>query len=52
MGDVPVLCFRQRFNPFIAKIDLDFSMDTQGRLDRRLGIAAAVLLCAIEGRQA
>ncbi|MFP2907738.1 hypothetical protein ACLESD_22360 [Pyxidicoccus sp. 3LFB2] len=51
VGGAPVLNFRQRFNPFIAKIDLDFSADTQGRLDRRLGIAAAVLLCAIEGRQ-
>ncbi|RKH14522.1 hypothetical protein D7X74_19920 [Corallococcus sp. CA047B] len=51
VGDVPVLTFRQHFNPFIQKIDLDFSVDTQRRLDRRLGIAAAVLLCAIEGRQ-
>ena len=51
MGDVRVFTFRQHFNPFIQKIDLDFSVDTQRRLDRRLGIAAAVLLCAIEGRQ-
>lgn len=51
MGDAPVLTFTQRFNPFIQKIDLDFSMDPGRRLDRRLGIAAAVLLCAIEGRQ-
>ncbi|RKH59240.1 hypothetical protein D7X96_35685 [Corallococcus interemptor] len=51
LGGEQVLSFRQHFNPFIQKIDLDFSMDTQRRLDRRLGIAAAVLLCAIEGRQ-
>jgi uncharacterized protein YxjI len=51
LGGAPVFTFRQRFNPFIPKIDLDFSMDTGGRLDRRLGIAAAVLLSAIEGRQ-
>jgi uncharacterized protein YxjI len=51
MGGTPVFKFKQRFNPFIQKIDLDFSMDLQGKLDRRLGIAAAVLLCAIEGRQ-
>ncbi|RKH05330.1 hypothetical protein D7V97_24210 [Corallococcus sp. CA053C] len=51
MADVRVFTFRQHFNPFIQKIDLDFSVDTQRRLDRRLGIAAAVLLCAIEGRQ-
>lgn len=43
--------FKQNFNPFVMKIKLDFSDDTQGLLDRRLGIAAAVLLCAIEGKQ-
>lgn len=43
--------FKQNFNPFVVKINLDYSMDKQGLLDRRLGIAAAVLLCAIEGKQ-
>lgn len=43
--------FSQNFNPFVTKITLDFSKDTQGKLDRRLGIAAAVLLCGIEGKQ-
>ncbi|NOJ98599.1 hypothetical protein D7W82_37160 [Corallococcus sp. CA049B] len=51
LGSEQVFSFKQHFNPFIQKIDLDFSVDTQRRLDRRLGIAAAVLLCAIEGRQ-
>lgn len=51
VGGAPAFVFKQRFNPFIAKIDLDYSVDLQRRLDRRLGIAAAVLLCAIEGRQ-
>lgn len=51
MGQEPVFTFRQHFNPFIQRISLDYSMDRAGRLDRRLGIAAAVLLCAIEGRQ-
>jgi uncharacterized protein YxjI len=46
-----VCLFRQNFNPFVMKIKLDFSMDKQGLLDRRLAIASAVLLCAIEGRQ-
>lgn len=46
-----VCVFKQNFNPFVMKISLDFSMDTKGLLDRRLGIAAAVLLCAIEGKQ-
>jgi hypothetical protein len=43
--------FKRRFNPFILKMDLDFSKDAERKLDRRLGIAAAVLLSAIEGRQ-
>ena len=46
-----VCLFKQNFNPFVMKINLDFSMDRKGLLDRRLGIAAAVLLCAIEGKQ-
>lgn len=41
----------QAFNPFVYKVDVDFSMDPAGRLDRRLGIAAAILLAAIERRQ-
>jgi uncharacterized protein YxjI len=51
VGNEPVFSFRQHFNPFIQRISLDFGMDRSGRLDRRLGIATAVLLCAIEGRQ-
>jgi uncharacterized protein YxjI len=45
-----VCLFKQNFNPFVMKINLDFSMDRKGLLDRRLGIAGAVLLCAIEGK--
>lgn len=47
----PVCFFSQNFNPFVVKIKLDYSMDVNRLLDRRLGIAAAILLCAIEGRQ-
>jgi hypothetical protein len=47
----PVCEFRQHFNPFIQKITLDFSSDPMHMLDRRLGLAAAVLLSAIEQRQ-
>ncbi len=43
--------FKQNFNPFTLNISLDFSPDRDGILDRRLGIAAAVLLTAVEGRQ-
>lgn len=51
VGGTPVFHFKRRFNPFILKMELDFSEDRDGILDRRLGIAAAVLLSAIEGRQ-
>ncbi len=43
--------FKQNFNPFVVKVKIDFSMDQNRLLDRRLGIAAAVLLCAVEGKQ-
>ena len=51
VGGTPVFKFHQRFNPFIQKIDLDFTPDFGNRLDRRLGLAAAILLSSIEGRQ-
>jgi hypothetical protein len=51
LGGVLVAEFKQNFNPFVTKMTLDFSPDPQRRLDRRLGIAAGVLLCAIEGKQ-
>ncbi len=43
--------FKQNFNPFVVKLNLDFSVDNDHLLDRRLGIAAGILLCAIEGKQ-
>lgn len=42
---------KQNFNPFTYELNLDFSMDTARQLDRRLGIAAGILLAAVEGRQ-
>jgi hypothetical protein len=42
---------RQRFNLLRYELNLDFSMDSSQRLDRRMGIAAAILLATIEGRQ-
>ncbi len=49
--DGRVADLRQRFNLFSYQLDIDFTMDPSHRLDRRLGIAAAVLLAAIEGKQ-
>jgi len=51
IGDAVVAEYRQRFNPFIFKLEMDFSADTGGLLDRRLGLAAGILLAAVEGRQ-
>jgi hypothetical protein len=42
---------KQRFNIFRYELDLDFSMDSARRLDRRIGLAAATLLAIIEGKQ-
>jgi uncharacterized protein YxjI len=51
MGDQRVADLKQRFNPFRYEMDIDFTMDVSQRLDRRLGLAAAVLLAIIEGKQ-
>ncbi len=51
IGHSPVFFFQQNYNPFLAKITLDFSPDVHNLLDRRLGIATAILLCTIEGKQ-
>lgn len=51
MGVDRVADLKQRFNPFAYQLDLDFSMDISRKLDRRIGIAAGILLAAVEGRQ-
>lgn len=51
MGDRPVCNFHRNFNPFVSKVTLDFRPDASRLLDRRLGIAAGILLLAIEGKQ-
>jgi hypothetical protein len=50
-GGRPVCTYRQHFNPFVLKLDVDFSPDSSNTFDRRLGLAAGLLLCAIEKRQ-
>ncbi|HEC69549.1 MAG TPA: hypothetical protein ENI31_04630 [Candidatus Omnitrophica bacterium] len=42
---------KQFFNPFIHKFFVDFSLDKEKVLDKRLGLAGVILLLAIEGRQ-
>lgn len=51
VGETRVADIRQNFNPFRYELNLDFSMDTARRLDRRVGIAAGILLAAVEGKQ-
>lgn len=51
MNGSTVSTFTQNFNPFVTKINVDFSSDPARILDRRLGLAASVLLCAIDGKQ-
>jgi hypothetical protein len=51
INERPVMDLRQRFNIFRYELILDFSPDTTRVLDHRLGIAAGILLAAIEGRQ-
>ena len=50
-GETRVADLRQRFNLFRYELDLDFSMDPTRMLDRRLGLAAGILLATIEGKQ-
>lgn len=50
-GGMEVAHFSQKFNPFLLKLRLDFTADRENLLDRRLGLAAGLLLCAIEARR-
>jgi len=50
-GTNRVADLKQAFNPFSYQLNIDFSMDINKVLDRRLGVAAGILLAAVEGRQ-
>jgi hypothetical protein len=50
-GETRLADLKQNFNLFRYELNVDFSMDKAGRLDHRLGIAAGILLAAVEGRQ-
>ena len=49
VGGEQAATYKQNVNPFVKKLMVEFVPD--GDLDHRLGLAAAVLLLAIEGRQ-
>jgi hypothetical protein len=42
---------KQAFNPFNVIVEIDFSFDMQSLFDRRLGIAACILLVTLEGKR-
>lgn len=46
-----VVDLRQRFNPFVYNLEIDFRENTNNAFDMRMGFAAASLIAAIEGRQ-
>jgi hypothetical protein len=49
-GEQRVADLKQRFNLFRYELDIDMSM-SMGQLDPRMGIAAGILLAAVEGKQ-
>ena len=51
MGNERVADYRQRRKFISYELDINFQMDVNKKLDHRLGLAAAVLLAIIEGRQ-
>lgn len=51
LGETRIADLKQNFNLFRYELNLDFSMDPTQRLDRRLGIAAGLLLAVVEGKQ-
>lgn len=51
IGGRIVAQYRQFFNPFIHKMELSIARDGESVIDRRLMVAAGMLLVLIEGRQ-
>jgi len=51
VGNAHVANLKQNWNPFVMRVTVDLSPDTQRLLDKRLAIAMAILHSAIEGRQ-
>jgi len=47
----PAGVIKQHFNPFVMKHTVDLTSDRGKRFDRRLALAAVVLLLAVEGPQ-
>ncbi len=50
-GSDQVADYKQEFHMFRYVLDIDFSVDASRKLDHRVGLAAAILVAIIEGRQ-
>lgn len=50
VADREMCGFRQHFNPFVYKLDVNFPGDANA-FDKIMGLAGGILLAAIEGRQ-
>jgi hypothetical protein len=50
VNGAPVCTYKQNFNPFVYKLNIEFAEEGAAP-DKRLTIAGAVLLAAIEGKQ-
>lgn len=50
VGSEQIVDFKQNFNPFSYHLNISFKVPNE-RFDRRLGLAAGILLAAVEGRQ-
>lgn len=51
VGDKVVVDLKQAFNPFVYSMNVDFTLDTDGVVDKRVGLGAAIMIATIDGRQ-
>lgn len=51
MGGRPVAQFKQTFNPIVYKLHVNIFAEGAASLDRRLALAAAIMMAAVEGKQ-
>lgn len=51
VSDQPVASYRQRFNPFVFKLEVQLAPGASAAIRTEMLLAAGILLTAIEGRQ-
>ena len=52
IGGKPVAQFKQTLNPIVYKLHVNILADGAALLDRRMALAAAIMMAAVEGKQA